>query len=301
MSQMKILIVAKQSKYEWEKQKFGLSHDELTTKYSSERANLDAILLSHEKQIQVRERIKDIIPSATICTMEKSPEYLTDEMVKEREWDMIIVVGGDNSFTFVSHWAADIPVLGVNSDPVRSVGALTRWAIHDDQSIYDLVEIIDFHEYDIHSWSKLGATIDGRIITSASNEYFFGERQSCKMSRHVLVYKGQEYEQKSSGIIISTGAGSTGWYSSVRGKQAVFDPTWDIGAFVVREPYDPDGSGCYAGEIDSNDEIILYSLNDDEGIVSIDSWGEFPFLRGSEARIYMGCPLNVVIPRDANG
>ena len=289
---MKILIVAKQSKYEWEKQKFNLSHDELVKKYSKERANLPAILESHEKQLHVREQFKNVMPDSTMCFMDQTSYYLNKD-----EFDLVIVLGGDNSFTYVSHWLTDTPVLGVNSDPERSVGCLTRWSINDDSDIFDMVEMLDFNEYDIQDWTRLAATIDGKLITSASNEYFFGERIANKMSRHVLVHNGKEYEQKCSGILITTGSGSSGWYNSISGSMAAFDPTFQLGAFIVREPYAPVKDGCYHGEISLGDELTLYSLNDDEGHVSVDSWEEFAFTRGSEARICLGNPLRVVIPR----
>ena len=296
---MRILIVAKQSKYEFEQQKFGLSHDELVKKYSKERANLNAILSSHEKQLQVRECLTRIVPNSSICLMDKAPNFLDDADAPAKDYyDLIIVLGGDNSFTYVSnyisnYWLNNIPILGVNSDPERSVGCLTRWAINNDQDVFDMVEMLDFGEFDIKSWTRLGATIDGRLITPATSEYFFGERMRKNMSRHILVYKGVEHEQKCSGIIFATGAGSTGWYrSATRGD------TWEveerIARFATTEPYN---SPVMHGEIEEGEEIVLYSLNDSEGYVSVDSWEEEPFTRGSEARIHLGEPLNIVTPR----
>lgn len=290
---MNILIVAKESKYEWEKIKFGLSHENLLYKYSREHANLDAILKAHEQQLWVRQSVENAMPDATMCLMGDAEAVLKDQSIK---YDIVINLGGDNSFTYVGLWLTDTPILGVNSDPERSVGCLTRWAIHDTQSIYDMIEMLEFGEFQVQPWARLHATIDDNPILPASNEYYFGEMEANKMSRHVLVHKGKEYEQKCSGILFSTGAGSTGWYSSIRGKQAAFDPTWNIGAFVVREPYNPVSGGCYAGEIAEGEEIVLYSLNDDGGIVSIDSWKEEKFVRGSEAHIYLGSPLNVIVP-----
>ncbi|KKL61424.1 hypothetical protein LCGC14_2195470, partial [marine sediment metagenome] len=236
---------------------------------------------------------------SSMCLMDKTSNFLDDADAPAKDYyDLIIVLGGDNSFTYVSnyvsnYWSSDIPILGVNSDPERSVGCLTRWAINDDQDVFDMVEMLDFGEFDIKSWTRLGATVDGKLITPATSEYFFGERMRKNISRHILVYKGVEHEQKCSGIIFSTGAGSTGWYhSATRGD------TWGaeerIARFVTTEPYN---APMMCGEIEEGEEIILYSLNDDEGMVSVDSWEEEPFTRGSEARIHLGEPLNIVTPR----
>jgi NAD kinase len=285
---MKILIVAKQSKYEWEQQKFNLSHDELVKKYNKERANLGAILSSHEKQLQVRGNFANVVPNATKCLMDQAPNFIA-----KGKYDLIIVLGGDNSFTYVSHYANDIPILGVNSDPERSVGCLTRWSIGNNQDVFDLIEMLDFGEFDIKGWTRLNATINGKLITPATSEYFFGERMRKNMSRHVLVYNGVEHEQKCSGIIFATGCGSTGWYSS-----STRNKPWSVeerkARFAITEPYNVP---VMHGDIEKDDEIILYSLNDSAGYASADSWEEFEFTRGSEARIYLGAPLNVVIPK----
>jgi len=286
---MNILIVAKQSKYEWEKEKFCLSHDKILRKYNKERANVGAIIESHEKQLEVRNLVKEFIPNSTMCFMEETPKCI------KSDHDLVIVLGGDNSFTFVSHFVGSIPIIGVNSDPKRSVGCLTRFAINNPDDVLNLATFIDFGEFNIEEWTRLEATIDGELIVPASNEYYFGERMANKMSRHVLVYDGKEYEQKCSGIVVTSGAGSTGWYNSICQGMA-FPPTASMGAFIIREPYAPVDDGCYSGVLYIEEEIILYSLNDDDGMVSVDSWEEFPFTRGSEARIHIGKPLNVVIP-----
>ena len=291
---MVLLLVNKHSKYEWEKEKFNLSHDEIVKKYSKERANVDAILMSHDKQLEVRNMVKEFIPNTDMCFMSEAPKFLSNS-----NYDLVIVLGGDNSFTYVSHHIKDTPILGVNSDPDRSVGCLTKFSIKNADDVIDLATMIDFNEFDIEKWTRLEAFIDGEQIVSASNEYYFGERMANKMSRHVLVYDGKEYEQKCSGILIATGAGSTGWYGSAMSPVSCssFSPTKNMGSFVVREPYSLGGSTFHYGKLNSGEEIILYSLNDDDGMVSVDSWEEFPFTRGSEARIHLGRPLNVIIPR----
>ena len=114
------------------------------------------------------------------------------------------------------------------------------------------------------------------------------------MSQYILVYKGVEHEQKCSGIIFATGAGSTGWYRSV-----TRDKPWSVeerkACFTITEPYN---APIMHGEIGEDEEVILYSLNDSEGYVSVDSWEEWAFTRGSEARIYLGDPLNIVTPKE---
>jgi len=303
---MNILVVAKHSKYEWERKCFGLSHEQLVAKYSKEHANLDAILCSHEKQVNVRECLANTLPSSELIMMDSLQAARGLKGIELRsDINMVLVLGGDNSFTCVSHLIGDLPILGINSDPERSVGCLTRWSIGDEEDIFNLVEAIDFEDFVIEPWTRLEATIDGQKVTPATSEYFFGERQRNHMSRHVIVYKGKEYEQKCSGIIFATGAGSTGWYASSSSR-----PPWSPGdkfcGFAVTEMYSttPNGVSAPTAEyIAPGEEVTLYSLNDNEGLLSIDSWEEHEFCRGSEARISIGKPLNVVVPtlENSNG
>ncbi len=287
---MKKLVINKHSKYEFERKTLNLSHDELTAKYQKERANLNAIMQGHEHQLAIREQMQNFMPNATFRMMDEINKIITG-------YDLVIVLGGDNSTTKVSNHIEDTPIIGVNSDPDRSVGHLTRWAMHDKHDVMDFIEMLDFHKYEIEEWQRLEATLDGKLITRATSEYYFGERMRNKMSRHVLLFGEKEYEQKCSGIVIATGCGSSGWYRSITGNNTMWKPTCDVSAFVVSEPYNPQRDGCYRGELAPGSEIVLYSLNDDEGIASADSWSEFPFTRGTEARIYPGRPLNVLIPR----
>lgn len=288
----KILIVIKHSKYEWEMKTFNLTDKEIKEKYISEHANYKAIMDSHNKQLAVRRAFMRAFNNSLIIMADKIEEHNLDI------FDLVIVVGGDNIFCKISHHVGNVPILGVNSDPERSVGCLTQWAINTDRDVFDLAEIIDSNKLNTEEWTRLQATVDGRLITPATSEYFFGERMRKDMSRHILIYKNKEYLQKCSGIIISTGAGSTGWYRSSNSLLKTWPATKAEARFVVTEPYNKNVQEDYTGIISAthNEEIIIHSLNDSEGIVSIDSWDEFDFPRGATAKVFLGNVLYVARP-----
>jgi len=289
----RILIVAKQSKYEYERKKFELSHEEIIAKYSAERANLEAILQSHDGQLKTRLTLQELLPDARLIMMDQLKEQILD-------YDMVISLGGDNSFIYVTHFIGNIPILGINSDPRRSTGALCAVTAN---SIERVAKSIQNEKFRIENWTRLQATIDGKLITPATSEYFFGEKLRKDMSRHILIYRGKEYEQKSSGIIIATGAGSTGWYDSANrfswpgGDR--FDKTEQKAAFIVTEPYRYVAlpSDVHASYILAGEELILHSLNDGDGYATADSWEEFDFSRGRKAVIRISDkPLKIIIP-----
>jgi len=291
METPKILIVTKQSKYEYEIEKFKLTDEELKEKYKHEHANLNAILSSHEAQINSRTKIKELLPYAEMIPMNKLKETTS--------YSLIISFGGDNSFTYTSHYAGDTPIIGINSDPLRSVGALCMWSSKD---LEETIETILKEEYEIENWTRLKTTINDEKITSATSEYYFGEKQRKDMSRNTIEYRGKEYEQKSSGIIIATGAGSTGWYNSANRflfpEGNTFTKTEKKAVFINTEPYAYTRKigELYAGEIREGEKLIIHSLNDEGGTVSCDSWEEYDFIRGKTAVIEIGEPLRVITP-----
>ncbi|MBI4144095.1 hypothetical protein HY486_02520 [Candidatus Woesearchaeota archaeon] len=296
---MRILIVAKESKYEWDRKKFGISHEELVKKYSSEGANLKVIIDSHEHQLFVRKRFAELLPDARMIAMSGLKEPV-------KEQDLVVSLGGDNSFTYVTHFLDSIPIMGVNSDPSRSIGALCGWGSETPEQV---IERIHNKQYRINKWTRLEGFVDNKPMALGTSEYFFGERLREFMSRHVLVYRGRlgemKYEQKNSGFIFATGAGSTGWYDStvryLHNEGRVFAPTEQKAVFIATEPYRfKRGVNIFEGELFPGDVVELQSLNDSEGIATSDCWENYEFHRGSTAIIRVSNqPLNVIVPESS--
>ena len=284
----KILIVTKQSKYEYERTKFGLTHEQLCAKYSAEHANLNGILESHDTQLAVRKALTARIP-ARVISMADLHDPITG-------YELVISLGGDNSFIYTTHFIEKTLVAGFNSDPKRSTGALCAW-----KDIDELVEKLAKSTAHREDWTRLEATINNKPILPATSEYFFGERSRKDMTRHVLEYRGKTIEQKNSGIIIATGAGSTGWYESAghylhpQGNR--FPKDAPHAQFIATEPYLYERKNAYnTGELSVGETLLIHSLNDSDGHASIDSWHDHPFTRGMTAKITIGQPLRVLTP-----
>src|SRR3989344_4123150 len=73
------LIVARQSKYEWELAK-GTTHQELCQRFSSAPEKLEAILQSHESQVRVREELASLT-SAEMRMLGEIHEPLAHDLV----------------------------------------------------------------------------------------------------------------------------------------------------------------------------------------------------------------------------
>jgi NAD kinase len=285
---MKKLVVFKHSKYEWERKRLNLTHDELISKYQQEHANVDAIIKAHEHQVAIRGFITAYLNNSTFKMLDEIDKPINTK------FDLVMVVGGDNSFTKVSHYVSSTPMLGINSDPLRSAGCMLRWSMYGEEDVIKFSEMLDLHKYSVEEWPRLETILDGQLITLATSEYYFGERFRNKMSRHVLVFGSHEEEQKCSGVVVATGSGSTGWFGSAS-SMSEWEPSVKSAKFVITEPYS--FNTIRSGIIEPGKQLVLRSLNDNDGLVSVDSWQEFPFPRGSEARIFIGeNPLNILIP-----
>lgn len=298
---MRICLVAKSSKYEWDKRELHLSHDELMAKYAREKANVETIMASHERQELAKKWLHNQL-GGPIFTLDDFNNTLFRACLdygpfQDSKPDMIVVLGGDNSVTAVLQKSCNVPVMAINSDPQLSVGCLTRWRIDTSNNLFKVMEAINHGKCKVEEWTRL--EVDEHF--TAISEVFVGETKRNDMSRHILEYRGKAYEQKCSGLIVATGCGSTGWYNSINWhrtpEENKFDPTEKLAKFVVTEPcrYSK-GCSLREGELLPGEEIVLHSLNDNGGITSIDTWGELEFHRGRSISIKLGKPAKVIVP-----
>ncbi len=295
-----ILIVTKLSKFAFDLQRFSLTPTELIEKYKKEGANVSVIVSSHKRQQKALQQLEKIF-SKNQFIRRQTLFILRDELTKAKIKDVkaVISFGGDNHFQYVAHFLDKQFLIGMNSDPARSDGALAYFTVQDIKRVLKKLEEGDFL---IEEWTRLQIEINNKKIeTLAVCEVFVGETARKDMSRHILLYKGKKEEQKSSGILIATGAGSTGWYdSSVRylyrnGNK--FSKTEKTVRFLVTEPYRGKISGfsLLEGELLPDEKLTIQSLNDSSGKILIDAQQEFDFQRGSTCRIQISKePLRVI-------
>jgi len=289
----KIIIVPKMSKFEYDIHRLNLNQEQMINQYKKEKVDVEKIIQSHERQHNNLNVLKDRIPQATII----SREHMNREHANNA--DLVIPFGGDNHFQYVSHFLDKTTILGVNSDPFLSEGALT--SIRSDK-IDEAIERIKSGNFTIENWTRLQVWLnETKVNNYAISEIFIGEERRRDMSRHILEINRKKEEQKSSGIIITTGSGSTGWYdSSIRylfPEGNKFDKKEKYARFLITEPYRGklNGYSMLEGKLDYGQELNLYSLNDSQGNLLIDCLDEFKFLRGDRVKIKISDhPLRVI-------
>jgi NAD+ kinase len=208
--------------------------------------------------------------------------------------DLVIAIGGDGTFLSASHFIENTPILGVNSDTERSEGALTTTNITKlnkkiKQILKNKVRIKNYTREKIIIYQK-----NKKIETeNALNETFFGNINPHHTTNYKIEYKDKKENQKSSGVIISTGTGSTAWYHSMGGFP--FRREKKQLRFRIRELYKRklNKSKIKKGKIKTNEKITIISKMN-HAMIAIDSIRTYYLNKNDKAEISIGKPLRVI-------
>jgi len=165
------------------------------------------------------------------------------------EHDLVVTVGQDGLVANVAKYVAGQPIVAVNPDPARFDGILLPFAV--DEARRAVAAVVEGAARERRVTLARARLADGQRLL-AFNDLYIGVR-SHTSARYRLTWQGTSEKQSSSGIIVSTGAGSTGWLSSVvtmadavaafLGGTERLHPElrlpWDTDrlVFVVREPF----------------------------------------------------------------
>lgn len=196
--------------------------------------------------------------------------------------DIVFVIGQDGLVANTAKYVSGQPIVAINPDESSYDGILLPFNLKKLNN-----SIRNIHNGKLKSINVTMAKAkfnDGQTLL-AFNDFFLGPK-SHTSARYNLRYRGELESQSSSGIIISTGAGSTGWMSSVFNMvKAVstqvggsnfnyIEQKWNTDKliFAVREPFKSKTSSVSIvyGEIDSNNDLQVESLMPDNGIVFSD-------------------------------
>ncbi len=208
--------------------------------------------------------------------------------------DAVIVVGGDGTLLRASHFIEGKPVLHISSTRDAHEAFFSRATGKDaPQKLKRLMQ----GKYKILPLMRLEEWLDGKKLPfKALNEVFIGGKKAYQTVRYELKVGGRTEEQKSSGVIVSTPAGSSAWGKSAGGMRLKL--TDGKIAYVVREPYFGrlTKPRLTKGIIGASGSLKIKSNIWQGGIVVIDSYKkEFPFKEGSTLIVKASRqPLNLV-------
>jgi NAD kinase len=125
--------------------------------------------------------------------------------------DVVVVIGQDGLVANTIKYLDGQPVIGINPDAVRWDGVLLPFAPKDVAKI--LRETLSGRR-PVKEVSMARARLQNGQELLAVNDFFIGQRTHVS-ARYVIKHGGVREPQSSSGVIVSTGLGSTGWMKSV--------------------------------------------------------------------------------------
>jgi NAD+ kinase len=147
--------------------------------------------------------------------------------------DLVVTVGGDGTVLDASHRILDVPLLGVNSNPARSVGFLTG---ANAANVGDVLEGIFSRRIQPRKLMRLQVSVNGKQVgVPVLNDILFCHSNPAATSRYTIKLGRSAEEQKSSGIWVASPTGSTAAIMSAGGEKDDMDARRF--QYRVREPY----------------------------------------------------------------
>lgn len=183
--------------------------------------------------------------------------------------DTVVVVGQDGLVANVAKYLDGQPVIGVNPDAGRYDGVLVP---HAPKHVARLLRSAVERDCELESRTMVQARLgDGQTLL-ALNELFVGAR-THQSARYRLSFNGFHERHSSSGVIVSTGTGATGWARSIhRQRTSGFElpaPCDRRLAFFVREafPSVATGTDVTEGAMGVNDQLRVTSEMNEGGVI----------------------------------
>jgi NAD kinase len=196
--------------------------------------------------------------------------------------DIVVTLGQDGLVANAAKYVNGQPIIAVNPSPRIFDGVLLPFL---PGSVAGAVDRLVREKAVLRDVTMAEAKLtDGQSLL-AFNDLFIGPKTHVS-ARYRIVWSGKSEPQSSSGVLVSTGAGSTGWLSSIfnmtRGVAGLSGASFNVPTqlewedlrlvFVVREPFISRHSRAeiVAGMIAPGQELVLESLMPSDGVIFSD-------------------------------
>jgi len=200
---------------------------------------------AHRKHQQVLTKVRQAVPRGfknQVIDREMVPRFTFGET------DLVVTVGQDGLVSNTAKYLSGQPILAINPDPERFDGVLLPFAAENLAEQFYLTLYGPLHAKKV-TLAKAELS-DGQSLI-AFNDFFIGARSHISARYRIEIGERRE-TQSSSGIIVSTGAGSTGWLQSVyAGATGVIEA---LGGHVI-----PPANG---GRLNWDTDELVYSVRE---------------------------------------
>jgi len=193
--------------------------------------------------------------------------------------DLVVVAGQDGLVANTLKYLKGQPLIAINPAPHRFDGQLLPFKLADINTILNAVLN---NRFSAKAVTMAQAELNDGQMLLAVNDLYIGPKLPIS-ARYELEYNGQREVQSSSGVLVSTGLGSTGWLRSlVTGATAIsnsqshqqYEMPWDSRdlCYCVREPFPSQTTGTTLvfGKIEPSQHFSLTSRMAEGGIIFSD-------------------------------
>lgn len=205
------------------------------------------------------------------------------QKVNFHHYDLIITIGGDGTFLEAARGVKTQMILGVNSDPIWSVG---RFCGADVRTFPKVMRNLSEGRGTLKTLHRLRVDcLQQKRAVNVINDVLICHANPAAMSRYEIFIGGVKEEQRNSGLWVSTAAGSTGAVKSAGGR--LLPLTSRRMQYRPRELYMHPGRRyrLTGGVLKAGQGMKVISLMQD-GMVYLDGPHErFPFAFGDEVTI----------------
>jgi NAD kinase len=259
----------------------------------------EPIAARHQKYQDVLDEVRRAVPrgiKSQLLDRGFLPQFTFGEA------DLVITVGPDGLVVNVAKYLDGQPILALNPDPCEYDGVLMPFDLQRFGRAFDNTLR---REQPIRAVTMAQATLNNGQTLLGFNDLFIGARSHVSARYTIRQGKRQE-SHSSSGIIVSTGAGSSGWLQSVYAGAAgvitalggnVIPPAnggrmpWESEQLIysVREPFPSQvtQTNMVYGIIDRDCPLTLHSHMAENGVIFSDGMQSdyLAFNAGSTATI----------------
>ncbi|KPL54322.1 inorganic polyphosphate kinase [Prosthecomicrobium hirschii] len=256
--------------------------------------SLEAVEAEHAAFTEVLRRVRAAIPADWRQAMLMRAEV--ERFVFGPE-DVVVAVGQDGLVANVAKYLTGQTVVGIDPRPGRNAGVLVRFRV---EAAKEAIAAAAAGRLTLEARTMAEVRLESGERLTALNEIYLGHR-THQSARYRIAFEGASERQSSSGLIVATGTGATGWASSIAratGRRLDLAPTDAKLQFLVREAWASPSTGAdlVAGTV-TRAPVTITSEMDEEGTIFADGiesdrlafpWGRIATVAVAEQRLMLG-------------
>ncbi|MEU8777337.1 hypothetical protein [Streptomyces sp. NPDC048606] len=251
------VLVHRRTEYEELMDRHG-THGQAAFFLSSRGRSIDEVVARHER---TRQALREVAAAVPLTWRSSRVERADLDRFLFAPEDVVVVVGQDGLVANTAKYLSGQPVVGIDTEPGRNPGVLVRHRSADTAAL-------------LRAASAGGRTDDLTMVEAvaddtqrllALNEIYLGSpgHQTARYRLGPDGERGAGEAQASSGVLVGTGTGATGWLRSLwleRGATASLPAPCERGLlWFVREawPSPATGTSRVAGRLEAGQGLRL--------------------------------------------